>query len=131
MMNDEQLLIFLFLFIGFIGLIVFIRCWPFKKEEKKHPVLKYSKLNLLTGIISELTNEEMKKDVSALLVEGYELTVLQELFDLAESKTKINNRLLLILNNDEMNQFVESLTCRLMLLNADIIFYKPIIVELQ
>ena len=92
------------LFIEFICLIVFIRCRPFKKEKKRISVLKYRELNLLTGEIPELTEKEMRKDISVITDTGYEMTLLSELFDIAENKIKHDGKLFLILNSSEQYQ---------------------------
>lgn len=129
MIDNEQLVILLVLFIGFIGIILFIRFWPFKKEEKKVAVLKYRKLHLLTGEITELNEKELRKDISMITGKGYEMTLLSELFDITENTFHQGKKWFLILNSSEQHHPVELLTQKLVALNANIIFYRPVIVE--
>jgi len=123
-MNKEYLFIYLLLCVSFIYLIIFPRSSISKNVQNYNSVNRYKKLNLLNGTISELTSEKMQSDVSALLDEGYELTTLQELFDLVENKNKISKRFLLILNNEIAKSFIETISYQLTVLNTDVIIYK-------
>ena len=83
--------------------------WWLKKEEKKNSVLKYCKLNILTGDIAELSPEEVKRDISRLLNEGYEMALPDELFDAAKKEIKSGVKLFLILNSNDQYQPFELL----------------------
>ena len=131
MIDNEQLIILLVLFIGFICMIFFIRFWPFKKKRAKtNQYLKFRKLNLLTGEMEELSGEEMRKDISGLMDEGYEMALPDELFNVAKKEIKNGDKFFLILNSNYQHQPLELLTQKLVALNANIIFYRPVIVEI-
>ncbi|MBI3720466.1 MAG: hypothetical protein HY252_17950 [Sphingobacteriales bacterium] len=129
MADNEQITVLLVLLIGFIILFSFIRLWPFKSEVEDIGVIRYRKLNILTGEIAELNETEMRKDISVLTGKGYEMAILSELKYFTENEIKPEKKMFLILNNSEINQFVEVVTKQLTMLNADIIFYKPVIVK--
>lgn len=128
MIDNEQLIVLLVLFVGFVFLIVFIRLWPFKVKKNTSSVLKYSKLNILTGQITELDETELRTDISVLTNKGYEMVLLTELSYFTENNIKPCKKMFLILNNSEPNHFAEVITKKVIVLNADVIFYKPVIV---
>lgn len=127
-MDNDQLITYLILLLGFAAIIVFIKCWP-HKEESKNSVLKYRKLNLLTGEITEITKEEMRNDIARLIDSGYDMALPDELQNLKKLETKPAGKYFVILNYGGENDFIEMLTHKLIGLNADFIFYRPIIIE--
>ncbi len=129
MIDNEQLTVLLILFVGFICLVALIRLWPLKKEEKKNSVLIYLKLKMLTGEITELSELELRKDVAVLTALGYEIALLSEVVYFTEKNIRPCKKMFLIFNNSEPNHYVELITKQLITLNADIVFYKPVIVK--
>ncbi|MBS1512816.1 MAG: hypothetical protein JST86_18380 [Bacteroidetes bacterium] len=129
MIDNEQLTVLLILFVGFICLVALIRLWPLKKEEKKNSVLIYLKLKMLTGEITELSELELRKDVAVLTALGYEMALLTDLTYFTENNIRPCKKMFLIFTNTEPNQYAELITKQLIALNADVIFYKPVIVK--
>lgn len=129
MIDNEQLTVLLILFVGFICLVALVRLWPLKKEEKKNSVLIYLKLKMLTGEITELSEMELRKDVAVLTALGYEIALLSEVVYFTENNIRPCKKMFLIFNNSEPNHYVELITKQLITLNADIVFYKPVIVK--
>ena len=79
--------------------------------------------------MEELTREEMRKDILQLMDDGYEMALPDDLFDVAKKEIKNGDKLFLILNSNYQHQPFELLTQKLVALNANIIFYRPVIVE--
>lgn len=129
MTGNEQLTVLMVLFGGFICLVALIRFWPLKKEEKKNTALIYLKLKVLTGEITELGEMELRKDVAVLTAVGYEIALLSELVYYTENKIRPCKKMFVIFNNSEPNHYAELITKQLITLNADVIFYKPVIVK--
>lgn len=129
MTGNEQLTVLMVLFGGFIFLVALIRFWPLKKEEKKNTALIYLKLKVLTGEITELGEMELRKDVAVLTAVGYEIALLSELVYYTENNIRPCKKMFVIFNNSEPNHYAELITKQLITLNADVIFYKPVIVK--
>ena len=84
---------------------------------------------MLTGEITELSELELRKDVAVLTALGYEMALLTDLTYFTENNIRPCKKMFLIFNNTEPNQYAELITKQLIALNADVIFYKPVIVK--
>lgn len=69
----------------------------------------------------------MKNDISALMDKGFDIASLKELFDFVDDKGAVDSKLFVILNYDSLNAEFEKLSYELAELNANVIFYKPVL----
>ncbi len=126
-MFSEQLVMFGFILIAFIVLLIFIRYWPFKIHRQKNSVLKYQKLNLLTGDIILLEIKEFEYEVAQLSKNGYEFCSFKELYDFTERKTIFPEKAFVILDDYAIPHLEKLISMELVTTSKNVIIFKPII----
>ena len=126
-MFSDQVIIFGFILFGFIVLIIFIKYWPFKIVRQNTSILKYQKLNLLTGDTALLEVKEFEYEVAQLSKNGYEFCSFKELYDFTEYKAIFPENAFVIFDDYAISYPEKLLRMKLVIGNKNIIIFKPII----
>lgn len=113
---------------------LFFRWWIISCHNttiQKSSILKYQKLDLENGEIAILSVKEFGQDVAELSQNGYELSILKELYDFVEHKTIIPDKVFVILMDYEIPHPVKMLTVELLKHKKSIIFFKPLLQRVE
>ncbi len=93
--------------------------------------MKYEKLDLKNDETTILSVREFEQDVVQLSQDGYDFSILKELYDFVEHKTIIPDKVFVILMDYEIPHPVKMLTVELLKHKKSIIFFNPVLQRVE
>ena len=98
---------------------------------QKLSVLKYEKIDLKNDETTILSVREFEQDVAQVSQDGYDLSILKELYDSVEQKAAIPDKVFVILMDYEIPHPVKMLIAELIKHKKSILFFKPLLQRVE
>lgn len=124
---SDSAIIYIVLFLFFILLLLFIRCFPFTKKTEGDSVLMYYKIELPENKITTITALNLEQDSKLLNSSGYELVFLSDLEEHTRHQIKLPKNSFLIAASESYSNLLKAALPLLVHDKINIVIFIPIL----
>lgn len=122
-----EIFFYLFLLLLLIALFIWlIKLLLSKNRYSQQRVLQYERLDLLKGEITNISIEKFEEEIVRLIENGYELTVLAELYAFVEDQIQFPEKAFVIFMSYDIAEVTKLMARKLFNQHRDIIFFWPV-----
>ncbi len=122
-----EILFYLFLLLLIIALFIgVLKLLLGKNRFPQHKVLQYEKLDILKSEITIVSVETFEQEIAKLTENGYEFTVLAELYAFVEYQIQFSEKAFVIFMSYDIAEDTKPLAKKLFNQHRDVIFFWPV-----